>query len=30
MLDPAATFLNEVAMFIARIVGFPDGSQSDI
>lgn len=23
MLDPAATFLNEVAMFMARIVGFP-------
>lgn len=30
MLEPAATFLKEVAMFIARMVGFPVGSQSAI
>lgn len=28
MLEPAAAFLNEVAMEMARRVGFPEGSQS--
>lgn len=28
MLEPATTFLKEVAMEIARIVGFPVDSQS--
>jgi len=28
MLEPAATFLKEVAMLMARMVGFPVGSQS--
>ncbi len=30
MLEPAATFLNDVAMLIARIVGLPPVSQSAI
>jgi hypothetical protein len=28
MLDPAAAFLNDVAIFMARTVGFPWDSQS--